>query len=212
MHDVGRTVKRTVARAYLGALGWSQHGDAPDPDQTCIFVGAPHTSGYDTVLMLATAWKNNLRVKFLIKREAIDGPLGPLLTFLGAIPVDRDNPGPLIERLAAAAEQNEGFQLVLTPEGTRKPVKYWKSGFYRFASRADIPIVLVSPDAMNHHITFGPIFKVSNDVHADMDRIRAFFADKNGVNPENRTEPRLRAEDDPESLLGLIGAPDTKAG
>jgi hypothetical protein len=34
-----------------------------------------------------------------------------------------------------------------------------------------------------------------------MDRIRAFYADKAGVRPERRTEPRLREEAEPPAAL-----------
>lgn len=204
MANFGTLLKREAARVLLKSTRWRVEGEAPRPDETCIFVGAPHTSNYDTILMLATAWLKELRVRFLIKEEITRGPLGVLLKSLGAIPVDRDNPGPLVERLTEAAASDHGFQLVLTPEGTRKPVKYWKSGFYRFADSADIPLALVTPDKPSRTITFGPIFKVTGDVSADMDRIREFFADKHGLRPEYRTTPRLRAEDDAASREALL--------
>ena len=40
----------------------------------------------------------------------------------------------------------------------------------------------------------GPVMEVTGDVRADMDRIRAFFADKAGYHPDKRVEPRLREE------------------
>lgn len=204
MSSAGTAVKRVVGKTFLAVTGWKVKGTPPGPEQTCIFVGAPHTSFWDTALMLATAWQCDLRVKFLIKQEITNTTFGGLLTLVGAIPVNRENPGPLIERLTDAADSDGGFQLVLTPEGTRKPVEYWKSGFYRFAWSAGIPLALVSPDGPTMTITFGPIFQVTGDVPADMDRIREFFADKHGVAPIERATPRLRAEDDAGSLAALL--------
>lgn len=204
MSSAGTAVKRVLGNTFLVATGWKVKGIPPSPDQTCIFVGAPHTSFWDTALMLATAWRCNLRVRFLIKQEITNTTFGGLLTLVGAIPVNRENPGPLIERLTQAAESDGGFQLVLTPEGTRKPVEYWKSGFYRFAWATGIPLALVSPDGPTMTISFGPIFEVTGDVPADMDKIRGFFADKHGVAPIQREIPRLRAEDDPASLESLL--------
>jgi 1-acyl-sn-glycerol-3-phosphate acyltransferase len=203
MTDFGAVLRNRTARVFLAATRWKIKGQPPGPEQTCIFVGAPHTSSYDTILMLATAWRCNLRVKFLIKQEFTSGKLGPLLIKVGAIPVDRENPGPLVDQLTVAAASDQGFQLVLTPEGTRKRVKYWKSGFYRFATMADIPMALVAPDKPTKTVTFGPIFKVTDDVVADMDKIRDFFATQHGVIPENRSVPRLQAEDDADSLATL---------
>jgi hypothetical protein len=41
----------------------------------------------------------------------------------------------------------------------------------------------------------GPTVDLTGDVRADMDVVRAFYADKSGVHPALRTEPRLREED-----------------
>ncbi|MEI2716512.1 MAG: 1-acyl-sn-glycerol-3-phosphate acyltransferase [Candidatus Nanopelagicales bacterium] len=193
-------VRRFIGAGVLKATGWRVTGPAPSPDDTRIFVGAPHTSGFDSVLMLAVAWSNDLRIRFLIKREVVDGPFGFFWRSVGAIPVDRDNPAGLIDELVHLADSGRGFQLVLTPEGTRKPVDYWKSGFYRLAQTTGIPLILVAPDGPTKVVTWGPTFAVTGDVRADMDRVRAFFADKRGVDPSKVREPRLRAEEDPEQL------------
>jgi 1-acyl-sn-glycerol-3-phosphate acyltransferase len=205
MSKIATTIKRNIGRSFLRLYGWKIQGTPPQPEETCIFVGAPHTSGFDAPLMLAVAWRCNLRVKFLIKREITDGPYGWFWKSVGGIPVDRENPGPLIDMLVAAAHSDSGFQLVLTPEGTRKPVNYWKSGFYRFALAADIPLALVSPDKPTMTVNFGPLLQVTSDVTADMDRLREFFDTQHGVNPENRRTARLRAEEDPASLAALLG-------
>lgn len=197
-------LRRQVGRAFLKAAGWSVTGPAPAPTDTAIFVGAPHTSGFDSALMLAVAWRFDLRIRFLIKSEVTDGPFGWFWRSVGAIPVERDNPGPLVERLVDLAKREDGFQLVVTPEGTRKPVKYWKSGFYRLGLASGIPVVLVAPDAPTKTVTFERAFHLSGDITGDMDRIRAFFADKHGVDPSKRTEARMRAEDDAEVAAELL--------
>lgn len=196
-------IRRLLAQGALKATGWKVRGPVPAPSDTRIFVGAPHTSNFDTFLMLAVAWQNDLRVRFLIKKEALRGPLGWFFGSVGAIAVDRDNPEGLIDELIHLAETGHGFQLVLTPEGTRKPVEYWKSGFYRLSQETGIPMILVSPDGPTKVVTFGPTFPASGDVRADMDRIRDFFADKRGIDPRKVRVPRLRAEAiDEESATG----------
>ena len=79
-------------------------------------------------------------------------------------------------------------------EGTRSKGEYWKSGFYRIAQEGDLPIVLCYLDNPTRTGGFGPALRMTGDVAADMDTIRAFYADKYGVKPKNRTEPRLRNE------------------
>lgn len=201
-------LRRQVGRLVLKVTGWTVQGDSPSPQEMCIFVGAPHTSGWDAALMLAVAWRADLNIRFLIKDEALEGPFGPFWRAVGGIGVNRDDPGPLVEELVARARSGDGFQLVLTPEGTRKPVRYWKSGFYRMSRAAGIPLVLVSPDGPTRTVTFGPKVDLTGDVRADMDRLRAFFDTQRGVDPSRRTEPRLRAEDDEEALASLLAAID----
>lgn len=203
--------RRYVGSAALRLSGWRVEGAKPSPDTSCIFVGAPHTSGWDSVLMLAVAWRHDLRVRFLIKQEIGAGPFGLFWRAVGGIPVNREDPGPLVEKLVAMAQGDRGFQLVITPKGTRKQTDYWKSGFYRLARGADLPVMLVSPDGPTRIVTFADPFRLTGDVVADMDRIREFFADKRGVNPSRRTEPRLRAEDDAAAREELLATSVSQA-
>ena len=85
--------------------------------------------------------------------------------------------------------------MIVAAEGTRKKVDYWKSGFYRIAKQAGLPISMGFIDGPTRTIGFGPTFMPTDDVVADMNLVRAFYADKFGVHPEQRTEPRLREED-----------------
>lgn len=189
-------IRHLAGKAFLGATRWKVTGPAPSPDDTRIFVGAPHTSGFDSVLMLAVAWNYDLRIRFLIKREIAEGPFGAFWRAVGAISVDRENPAGLIDELVHLAHSGRGFQLVLTPEGTRKPVDYWKSGFYRLSLATGIPIMMVAPDKPTRTVTFAAPYSLTGDVRADMDHVRAFFADKHGIDPDKFREPRLRAEED----------------
>ena len=189
-------LRRYIGSTALRLTGWRVEGAEPSPDASCIFVGAPHTSGWDSVLMLAVAWRYDLRIRFLIKQEIGAGPFGFFWRAVGGIPVNREDPGPLVEKLVAMAREDRGFQLVITPKGTRKKTDYWKSGFYRLGRSTHLPVMMVSPDGPTRVVTFAAPFHLSGDVVADMDRIREFFADKRGVNPSRRAEPRLRAEDD----------------
>jgi 1-acyl-sn-glycerol-3-phosphate acyltransferase len=83
----------------------------------------------------------------------------------------------------------------VTPEGTRGSGTHWKSGFYRIAREAGLPITLGYVDRTTMTTGLGPTIELTGAVRADMDVIRAFYADKAGMRPERRTEPRLREED-----------------
>lgn len=185
-------LRRTFARVVLRLARWRTVGRVP---RSGILVGAPHTSNWDWVAMVLLTWSDGVQARVLIKRELFRGPLGPLLRVTGGIPLDRGDPGRTVRALLDEAAHDDRFLLVLAAEGTRERTEYWKSGFYRIAQQTGLPISLGFIDGPSRTMGFGPTFEPSGDVAADMDRVRAFYADKRGIHPDLRTEPRLREED-----------------
>lgn len=145
--------------------------------------------------MMAMAWHSDLSPRWLGKKEMFAGPFALLFRALGGVAVDREDPGSLVADLVAHAGSTTSLALVVPAEGTRARGEYWKSGFYRIARDAHIPIVLSYLDGPSRTGGFGPIIHPTGDVKADMDLIRAFYADKGGVNPRNKTTPLLRDEE-----------------
>lgn len=184
-------VRRALARTLLRITGWRKVGSAP---ATGIFVGAPHTSNWDFVLSLLVLWSDGVRPRVLVKREIFRGPLGWALRRLGAVPTDRRGGAGLVERLLEEARSTDSFVLVLAAEGTRRPTDHWKSGFYHLALGTGLPLVLGFVDGPTRTVGVGGILQVTGDVVADMDRIRAFYADKRGVRPGRGSTVRLREE------------------
>ncbi|KRA23588.1 acyl-phosphate glycerol 3-phosphate acyltransferase [Microbacterium sp. Root61] len=187
-------IRRFLSRAYWACSRWTL-SSTPAPRTPTILIGAPHTSNWDFVLMLAIAWRLDMRVRWLGKSSLFRGWRGPLMRGLGGIPVDRDNPASVVGDVVARIRAGEVFGLVVTPEGTRSSGKYWKSGFYRIAREAGLPLTLGYVDRTTMTTGLGPTIDLTGDVSADMDRVRAFYADKSGMRPEYRTEARLREED-----------------
>jgi len=184
-------IRRSIARGLLKATRWTLSGDVPESG---ILVGAPHTSRWDWVAMIMIAWSNGKKPQALIKHTYFRGPLGPILRRTGGIPLDRENPGATIRALLQEAEGDEPFLLAIAPEGIRGRGEFWKPGFYRIAQQTGLPISLGFVDGPSRTLGMGPTFTPSGDVVADMDFVRAFYADKRGIIPANRTEPRLREE------------------
>jgi 1-acyl-sn-glycerol-3-phosphate acyltransferase len=187
-------LRKALARTVLRLSRWQTVGHVPS---SSILVGAPHTSNWDWVAMLLLTWSDGVQARVLIKRELFRGPLAPLLRATGGIPLDRGNPGETVRALLAEAGADDGFLLVLAAEGTRERTDYWKSGFYRMAQQTGLPISLGYVDGPSRTIGIGPTFTPTGHVAADMDVIRAFYADKRGIHPARRTEPRLRDEASP---------------
>ena len=185
-------MRKGLARLVLRLARWRTVGDIPSSG---VLVGAPHTCNWDWVAMLLLMWSGGVPPRVLIKAEIMRTPLGPLLRANGGISLDRQNPGAVVRNLVAEAKGGEPFLLIIAAEGTRKKVDYWKSGFYRIAKQTGLPISMGFIDGPTRTMGFGPSLMPTGDVVADMDVVRAFYADKHGVHPQLRTEPRLREED-----------------
>ncbi len=183
--------RRAIARTLLRVTRWKLVGEVPDSG---ILVGAPHTSRWDWVVTILIAWANAKRPQALIKHTYFRGPMGWVLRTTGGIPLDRENPGNTIRALLKEAETHPSFLLAIAPEGTRGKGEFWKPGFYRIAQQTGLPITLGFVDGPSRTLGMGPTFTPTGDVGADMDLVRAFYADKHGIRPELRTEPRLREE------------------
>jgi 1-acyl-sn-glycerol-3-phosphate acyltransferase len=112
----------------------------------------------------------------------------------GGIPVVRHRRGNLVEQAAQLLRDSDALALVVPSEGTRGYVPHWKSGFYHIARAADVPIVMGYLDYSRKRGGFGPELIPTDDVRADMEEIRAFYADKVGRHPEQTGEIRLKEE------------------
>lgn len=193
-HDGVMRIRRTLAD-----LGWRLSpyrlvGHEP-PSEPGVFLGAPHTSNWDFIAFLGVAWHYGMPMKVLIKDSWVRGPAGPLIRAMGGIGVDRSRPGGLVDELVARAGRGDRFQLVIAPKGTRSPRTHWRSGFRRIALAAGLPVTLAGIDSARKEVEIGPTLTMTDDVRADMDAIRAFYARFGGVVPARRSEPRLREED-----------------
>lgn len=186
-------VRRALARTVVRAMRYRMVGDLP---REGILVGAPHTSNWDFVTMLIVMWHHGAHPRVLVKAELFRGPLGWLLRRMGGVPLDRSNASDVIPRFVREARSSgEPFRLVIAAEGTRSKGTYWKSGFRRLSLQTGLPITLAFFDPPTRTMGFGPTFRASDDVVADMDLVRSFYADKPGIKPADATVPRLREED-----------------
>ncbi len=189
-------VRRALARAYWRVSRWSPDPTKPPQEGRGILLGAPHTSNWDFVLMLALAWHWGVSVRWLGKQSLFKRPFGPLMRALGGIPVQRDNPGHLVEDMVEQLSSSGPTYLVITPEGSRSAQPYWKSGFYRIARATGFTVTLGYVDRRTMTAGLGPTLTMTGDVRADMDRVRAFYAGKVGVRPGEERIPRLHAEEE----------------
>lgn len=197
-------IRRFLARTYWALSRWTLRSE-PAPTRPTVLIGAPHTSNWDFVLMLAIAWRLQIHIRWLGKSSLFAGWRGPLMRRLGGIAVDRADAGRVVAEVVDRVRSGEVFGLVVTPDGTRGGNTHWKSGFYRIARETGMPVTLGYVDRTTMTTGLGPTIDLTGDVAADMDRIRAFYADKAGLRPHLRTEPRLRSEEAAPDTAGPAG-------
>ena len=148
------------------------------PEPRHIVLGVPHSSIWDFVVAWLYYRSIGGRPRVMIKKEFFFWPLGTLLRKLGAIPVDRKNAVGVTRQVIEVLEASDSFHLCIAPEGTRKPVKRWKTGFHTFAKAAGIPVYLGYFDWGRKEIGHGPRFECSDDAMADLRAVQAFYKQK----------------------------------
>lgn len=184
-----------VGRLGLWLIGWRPLGRAPET-RRYVVLAVPHTSNWDGVLAMLAIWWFGVPFRWLGKASLFDGPAGPLMRWCGGMPIDRTDPSGLADSLAARFAGADTLMLGMAPEGTRSRAEHWKSGFYRIARAADVPVVLAFIDHDTRQIGLGPAVDLTGDVAADMDRIRAFYAGVTARRPDEMSPIKLRDEGD----------------
>jgi 1-acyl-sn-glycerol-3-phosphate acyltransferase len=187
-------VKQRLAKLFLRATGWTFEGEIPS-ERRFVLIAAPHTSNWDLIYLLAFAWYCNIDISWMGKHQIFAGPQGPLMKALGGIPVRRDRKNDLVSQMAQAFSERDSLVLTVPPEGTRKRAEYWKSGFYRIALAANVPIIPSVLDYGKRSGGFGPAFRPTGNVSKDMDVLRAFYAGRQGKHPADFGPIRLAEED-----------------
>ena len=185
-----------LARAFLRLSGWAFEGAVPTT-RKYVLIAAPHTSNWDFVYMLAIAWSLGVRLRWMGKDTIFRPPFGRLFRAIGGIPIRRDLRSSAVEQCVARFAECDDLVLAVPAEGTRRRTATWRSGFYHIARLAEVPIALGYLDYGRKRGGVGAEIRPSGDVVADMDRIRAFYADKVGRHPDKFTEPRLAEEGSP---------------
>ncbi len=178
----GNRLTRALGRALLRLFRWRAEGAIPDREKF-VAVVAPHTTGWDFPIFMVTMMAMGVRVSWLGVNWLFRYPL---MQKLGGIPVDRQAPLGVVPQAIEAFKSRRRHALVVSPEGSRKKVVPWKTGFYRIAHRAGVPILLVTVDQQNKHVGIGPAFDPSGDYEADMaEHVRPVYAEFVDRYPDN---------------------------
>jgi 1-acyl-sn-glycerol-3-phosphate acyltransferase len=179
-----------VATWILARFGW-RLDIVPPPGPKGIIVVYPHTSNWDFPIGYLTRLAMALPISFVGKDELFRWPLGGFFRWLGGIPANRREKTGLIAQLVAEFARRDWMWLAIAPEGTRKHVEHWRSGFYRLALAAGVPVGLAFIDYRTRVVGLRDYVRMTGDPDADMERVRAAYAGKVGLKPELAGEIRL---------------------
>ncbi len=171
----GNRITRALAILFMAAIGWRITGGLPDLHKF-IIVGAPHTSNWDFILVIATATALGVRISWMGKHSLFRGPMGPVFRWMGGIPIDRRAKQGIVGENVRAFQQMEDLILCITPEGTRQRVHEWRSGFYQIAMQANVPVLLAAFDYGHKVVDLGPVIQPSGDYESDLAQIKAHYA------------------------------------
>lgn len=188
-----------LAAWILGALRWTLRFDGL-PTQQGVLVVYPHTSNWDFVVLMLAKWALGVQASFWGKDSLFRIPLfGHWLRWMGGVPVDRSASrgvvGQMVDLLHAQQARQGYFWLALSPEGTRRAQPGWRSGFYRIAVQARVPLGLVRVDFGRREISAVDFLRLSGDEAQDMARIAAAYEGVRGCRPEQAAPVRLMGSD-----------------
>ncbi len=172
-----------IARFLFKLLGWRISGQVPNLNKFVVIM-APHTSAWDFPIGMLAKFILNVQFSFLAKQEIFKPPFGFIFKALGGIAVDRSASHNMVDQAVKTFAEREHFILALSPEGTRKYVAKWKTGFYYIALKAHVPIVLAFLDYEKKLAGIGPTFYPTGNAEQDIETIKAFYRTIKGRHPE----------------------------
>lgn len=174
-------MNQKTARRIIKLLGWkiAPGEDVMVPEEKVVFLAAPHTSIWDFVIGYLYFRAVGDKARVMIKKDAFVFPLGPVLKTLGGFPIDRSHPQKVIMSVMHEMQKGGTFHLCLCPEGTRKAVRKWKTGYHSIAMQTGATVYLGHFDYKTKTFGHGPKFELTGDARADTDAIQKIYEDMN---------------------------------
>ena len=158
---------RVISKFILNKIiGWRVIGYLPKNEKYVIAV-VPHSSYFDLIIAVLIRTYSGLKIKFIGKKELFNPITSYLFKFLGGIPVDRTKKSNIVDEVVELFELGKIKILAIAPEGTRKRVEKWKTGFYYIALKAKLPILMVSFDYIRKEVKINDKFYPSGDIDKD---------------------------------------------
>ncbi len=182
---LGNGFTRLIGRIIMKMMGYKIEGKYPNHNKM-IIIASPHTSNWDLFLAIGTILSLGVKMNFMMKKEAFVFPLKSLMIALGGVPLDRSSPKQVVAQTIKSFRDNEKFWLAILPEGTRKPVSSWKSGFVRIARTANVPIFIMGADSRTKTLHLDRLVEPGDNAAKQAEELRLYSKEKyTGINPKN---------------------------
>ncbi len=179
-----KTLLRWSAKAFLKITGWKGvYG--PVRPKKFFAIAAPHTSNWDFPYFLSMALALDLNSYWMGKHTLFRKPFGWLFKWLGGLPIDRRKSVNTVDQVINHFNSNEILIITNAPEGTRRRVEKWKSGFYHISKGANIPIALAYLDYKKKEGGIGGFYNLVGDIEIDMKELRKYYSKITPKHPEN---------------------------
>tara|TARA_R110002073_G_scaffold128999_3_gene275068 strand:+ start:24176 stop:24721 length:546 start_codon:yes stop_codon:yes gene_type:complete len=169
---------------FSRVLGWKLAGDFPSHLKKYVVIAAPHTSWKDFPIAILARNVSGEKINFIGKDSLFKAPFGFFFRSMGGTPVDRTQSNNLVDAIVQIFDSREEFRLGLSPEGTRKKVDKWKTGFYYIAKGAGVPIVMATLDFEKKQVKVSEPYDLSGDQEKDFQHFYSFYKGVKGKHPE----------------------------
>ena len=177
-------ISQWIGRAVLKSMGWKVAGSIPN-EKRILIVAAPHTSNWDFVIGMGALLGLNAKIRWIGKHTLFKPGISWFFRWLGGIPVNRKNPASLIEDVSNMIKKDRGLMIGVAPEGTRKKINRWKTGFLRIAKTTQSKILFISIDEPSKTIKIAStLFTPTEDKENDLEFVKSYFRNFKGINPD----------------------------
>ena len=170
---------------FYTLLGWKTVGSFPKQLNKYLIIGAPHTHWLDFPLGVVLKFAENLPANYIGKASLFKPPFGFIFRWLGGEPIDRNKSTNKVEAIVNIFNSRDHFILAMSPEGTRKKVTKWKTGFYYIAKGANIPIVMITFDFENKQVKISEPYYLTDNMEEDFKFFYKYYEGVIGKVPEH---------------------------
>ncbi|MCL9770977.1 1-acyl-sn-glycerol-3-phosphate acyltransferase [Flavobacterium sp. HXWNR69] len=160
---------------FFKILGWKIEGSIAPEIKKCVMIVVPHTSWYDFFLGVFTRGIVQQEMNFVAKKELFVFPFNYYFKWMGGTPLNRHKNENKVDSIAKIFQEKEVFRLAIAPEGTRKKVTEWKTGFYFIAQKANVPIIPVAFDYGKKEVRIHEPFQITNNIEEDFKKLKSYY-------------------------------------